>query len=152
MKKKQTPKNQNVKLLGESNFLNITQETNGQLFFEIGTEITQDIGEAVAIMMRKSFVEESVWEKQLPIDIDSIEPKKTLYWLSGGDNEWIPLHNYKTSWSDCELDFQEEFGIIVISVLKKSKTLGDIRNGFIKYLNLPTLFEFALSKDFVYMK
>lgn len=151
MKKKHLSKNQNVKLAGESNFLNITEEKNGQMFFEIGTEITQDIAEAVSIMMRKPNIDKSIWEKQYPINIDTVEPKKTLYWLSGGDNEWITQHNYKLSWSECEGEFQEEFGIVVVSVLKKSKTLADIRNGFIRYLNLPTLFEFALSKDFVHI-
>jgi hypothetical protein len=40
--------------------------------------------------------------------------------------------------------FQEEFGLSVISIIKSSKKLKDIRDGFIKHLNLTTLYEFAL--------
>lgn len=143
MKKKHFTKIQN-----ESSFVRISHEVNGQSLFEIGTELTTDIAEAVAIMMRKQ-VDDSVWNKQLVIDYETVEPRRALYWLTGGDNEWISLHNYKQSWSKCDLDFQEEFGFMIISILKKSKTLGDIRDGFIRYLNLPVLYEFALSKSFV---
>jgi hypothetical protein len=31
--------------------------------------------------------------------------------------------------------------------LKKSKTMNDVRNGFLKYLNLPILYEFALENE-----
>ena len=48
---------------------------------------------------------------------------------------------------DCSLEYQEEFGLKVISILKKSKTMRDIKNGFLKYLNLPILYEFALEKE-----
>jgi len=148
MKKKNFTKFQNEKISSETNFVKINQESNGQLFFEIGNEFTTDPAEAVAIMMRKN-VDDSIWNKQIIIDYETVEPRRALYWLTGGDNEWISLNNYKQHWSKCDLDFQEEFGFMVISILKKSKTLGDIRNGFIRYLNLPVLYEFALSKNFV---
>ena len=32
---------------------------------------------------------------------------------------------------------------------KKSKKLADVRDGFVKYLNLPTLYNFAISRDMV---
>ena len=148
MKKKNFTKSQNVTNSIEFNFVKINREVNGQIFFEIGNEFTTDLAEAVAIMMRKQ-VDDSIWNKQLSIDCETIEPRRALYWLTGGDNEWISLHNYKQPWAKCDLDFQEEFGFMIISIIKKSKTLGDIRDGFIKYLNLPTLYEFALNKNFV---
>jgi hypothetical protein len=58
------------------------------------------------------------------------------------------MNNYKKAWSEISLDFQEEFGLRIISILKKSKTMRDIRDGFLKYLNLPILYEFALEKNF----
>lgn len=148
MKKKHFAKIQNDEASIESSFVRINLEINGQSFFEIGNELTTDIAEAVAIMMRKK-IDDSIWSKDFSIDYETIEPRRALYWLTGGDSEWISLHNYKQPWSKCDLDFQEEFGFIIISILKKSKTLGDIRDGFIRYLNLPVLYEFALSRNFV---
>lgn len=124
---------------------------NGQYYFEIGKEITPDISEAVAILMRfKNKLSENVWDLEIDnIDYYNISPKRALYWLSGGDIEWKEMENYKKSWSECSLDFQEEFGLRVISIIKRSKTLRDIKNGFVKYLNLPILYEFALENDIV---
>jgi hypothetical protein len=80
---------------------------------------------------------------------EDITPEKSLYWLSGGNNEWNSLKNYNKSWCDCYLDFQEEFGFLIVNIVKKSKTLLDIRNAFVKYLNLPTLYNFAISKNMI---
>ena len=54
--------------------------------------------------------------------------------------------NYKKYWHEVQLEFQEEFGVLIISILKKSKTLKDVRTGFLKYLNLATLYNFAIEK------
>ena len=148
MSKKRLTKT-NVRILTNSNFVRISEEANGQLFFEVGSEITTDIAEAVAIMMRISNIDESIWQKQLPIDMENIEPRRSLYWLSGGDKEWINRQNYNISWSECDFEYQEEFGFMIVSILKKAKNLGDIRNGFIRYLNLPILYEFALSRNYI---
>jgi hypothetical protein len=74
---------------------------------------------------------------------------KSLFWLTGGPNEWKSLDNYKKPWCDCYLDFQEEYGITIITLVEDSNTLGEIRDNFNKHLNLPTLYEFALSKKIV---
>jgi hypothetical protein len=149
MRKKRFPKSNSVRVLTESNIIRIGEEINGQLFFEIGSEITTDIAEAVAIMMRVPNIDDLIWNKELPFDVENIDPKKTLYWLSGGDKEWITLQNYNQPWSKCVLEFQEEFGFMVLSIIGKAKKLKDIRDGYIKYLNLPVLYEFALSQNFV---
>ena len=81
------------------------------------------------------------------IDYYNITPEKSLYWLSGGEIEWKIMSNYKKTWIDSSLLYQEEFGMRVISILKKSKTMNDVRNGFLKYLNLPILYEFALENE-----
>jgi hypothetical protein len=77
---------------------------------------------------------------------ENITPEKSLYWLSGGYKEWKSLEHYNRPWCDCYLDFQEEFGLLVISIIKRSKTLEDMRKHFIEYLNLPVLYDFALSR------
>lgn len=125
----------------------ICENEKGQVFFEIDDYITQDIAEAVAIMMRKENIDKSIWSKGIKIDVESMDSRKCLYWLSGGDNEWIKLHNYKKPWIECDSYFANEYDFVVRWIIKKSKNLEDIKNGFIEYLNLPTLYEFALSKN-----
>jgi len=120
----------------------------GELFFEVGKEITSDIAEATSILMRKFNESHYIWETRIfDIKIEDITPERSLFWLTGGNSEWKNLENYNRPWCDCYLDFQEEFGFMVIKIVKRSKTLGDIRNGFLKYLNLPTLYDFAIRKD-----
>jgi len=132
------------------NFVKIDKEGD-QYYFEIGSDITTDLAEAVAIMMNyKNKESDKFWELQIKdINYYDIKPEQALYWLSGGDYEWKVMNNYKKIWSEVSLDFQEEFGLRIISILKKSKTMRDIRDGFLKYLNLPILYEFALEKEFV---
>jgi hypothetical protein len=74
---------------------------------------------------------------------------KALYWLSGGDIEWITKKHYNKAWSEVYLSYQEEFGMTIFNIIKKSNTLGEVRNGFSKYLNLPVLYEFSLNKGFI---
>jgi hypothetical protein len=118
--------------------------------FEIGDEITSDIAEAVSILMRRVDFVDSIWKTELKdIVLENITPEKSLFWLTGGYKEWENLENYTKPWYDCYLEFQEEFGFIIINIVKRAKTLRDIRDGFLKYLNLPVLYDFALSKDLV---
>lgn len=122
---------------------------DNQYFFEIGKEMTGDLGEAVAILMRNKTDDNLVWDMDISeIEVD-IDPEKTLFWLTGGYNEWRTLENYNKSWIDCYLEFQEEFGFIVYNSVKKAKSLRDIKKSFLKYLNLPVLYDFAISKDLV---
>lgn len=132
------------------NFVKIDKEGD-QYYFEIGSDITTDLAEAVAIMMNyKNKESDKFWELQIKdINYYDIKPEQALYWLSGGDYEWKVMNNYKKIWSEVSLDFQEEFGLRIISILKKSKTMRDIRDGFLKYLNLPILYEFALENEIV---
>lgn len=113
--------------------------------FEIGKEITSDIGEAVAIMMNTLGDEHKIWNFEFEIT-EEITPEKSLYWLTGGDIEWKTLENYENPWSESYLYFQEEFGLSIVNILKKTKKLNDIKEGFKKNINLPTIYEFALSK------
>jgi hypothetical protein len=122
----------------------------GEWFFELGSEITSDLAEAVSILIRQIDFNHPVWDLELKeVSIDDIFPEKALFWLTGGYSEWRSLEHYNRPWCDCYLEFQEEFGFIIINTVKRSKKLSEIRDNFIKYLNLPTLYDFALSKDFI---
>jgi hypothetical protein len=132
-----------------SNMVRISKDGTED-FFEIGKDITVDVAEAVSIMMtKKELLNNSVWNLELNLFNKDITPEKALFWLSGGYTEWRTLENYNRPWCDCYLEFQEEFGFIIINIIKKSKTLGDVRDKFLKHLNLPILYEFSLSKDYV---
>ena len=130
----------------DENLIKINKE-NEYYYFEISNEITNDLAEAVAILMKCKTHNHKIWDLEIKnINIFNIEPERCLFWLSGGYNEWTNKENYKKNWHECYLDFQEEFGLEVISILEKSKTIGEIRNGFIKNLNLSILYNFAIEK------
>lgn len=118
--------------------------------YEINEYMTDDVAEAVAIMMRRFRDNDLFWDTRITIDdITTLTPEKSLYWLTGGDEEWISLKHYNKPWSECYLDFQKEFGFDILKSVKDAKTLRDIKRNFIKYLDLPTLYDFALSKNLV---
>lgn len=132
-----------------SALIKINKEENGIYFFEIGKELTTDIGEAVCILMRnKEFINDPIWNLDIH-NIDNISPDKSLYWLTGGDREWRILDNYSKPWCECYLDFQEEFGFMVVNIIKRSSNFKEVRDNFIKYLNLPILYDFAIRKNLI---
>ena len=143
-----------TKLKGSNNlykneFIDISKEGD-EYFFEIGNLLTNDIAEAVSIMIRRIDGNSEIWNLEINgVEIEKITPEKSLYWLSGGNDEWQTLENYNKPWSDCYLEFQEEFGMLIVNIIKKSKTFGDIKNKFIKMLNLQTLYDFALSRNMI---
>jgi hypothetical protein len=145
-KKKTLLKEIGTKIIYDDKTIIISREGN-EWFFEIGRELTTDLGEAVSLLLRNCDASDEVWKTDIKeMNIDNISPEKSLYWLTGGEREWKTLENYNRPWCDCYLDFQEEFGLLVISIIKRSKTLEDMRKHFIEYLNLPVLYDFALSK------
>jgi hypothetical protein len=130
-----------------NNMVRISKEEN-ENFFEIGKDFTADLAEAIAIMMRKKELSNStVWNLETTMFNCDISPEKALFWLSGGYTEWRTLEHYNKPWCECFIDFQEEFGFLIVNIIKRSKTLKDVRDGFIKHLNLPILYNFAISKD-----
>ena len=133
----------------DDGILKISKE-GSNYYFEIGGEVTFDVAEAVAIMMRVIDWSSPVWTIGLSdIDTSKMSPERALYWLSGGNTEWRSLDNYDRPWCECYLDFQEEFGSLVYNIITNSSNMKDIRNAYVDKLGLPVLYEFALSKNFV---
>ena len=129
--------------------LSVSRESS-EWYFEVGKEFTTDMAEAVALLMRNFDYNHSIWQTEINgVNAEDITPERSLFWLTGGYQEWRNLDNYNRPWYDCYLEFQEEFGFLIINIVKKAKRLSDIRDGFIKYLNLPVLYEFAISRDLV---
>ena len=128
-------------------FVRISKEQN-EYYFEIGNEMTMDMAEAVSMLMRKEMWNSPVWGLEIQdISCENLSPDKSLFWLTGGYSEWRTLEHYNKPWCDCYLDFQEEFGILIVNIIKRSKKLKDVRDNFIKYLNLPILYDFAIKKN-----
>lgn len=146
-KKKVLVKNVGDLILTDS-FVRVTKFDN-QYFFEIGKEITSDLGEAVAILMRNKTEDNSIWELEISDMNLDIDPEKSLFWLTGGYKEWRSLEYYNRPWVDCYIEFQEEFGFIVYNAVKRARKLNDIKKAYLKYLNLPILYDFAISKNLI---
>lgn len=134
-----------------STIVRITKEED-IYFFEIGNELTSDVAEAVALLMRKVDWNDEIWNLDLDginSNAESITPEKALFWLTGGYSEWRTLENYNRPWCDCYLDFQEEFGMLIFNIVKRTKSLKEIRDSYCAHLSLPALYDFALSKGMV---
>ena len=70
--------------------------------------------------MRKVDFNEAVWDLEVSnIVLENITPERSLFWLTGGYSEWRTLENYNKPWCDCYLDFQEEFGYLIVNIIKK---------------------------------
>ena len=149
MKKKKVMVVEREKVIFNENGV-IIYENGGNLIFEIGSEITEDIAEAVAILMRIKCVPSSVWDIELTgEEWYNIDSYKSLYWLSGGKEEWDLLENYKYNWNECYAKFVEEFDTEITKIVRRSEKLGDIKIKFMHKLNLPVLYDFAISEGFV---
>ena len=134
-----------------STIVRITKEED-TYFFEIGNELTSDVAEAVALLMRKVDWNDEIWNLDLEginLNAENITPEKALFWLTGGSSEWRTLENYNRPWCDCYLDFQEEFGMLIFNIVKRNKKLKEIRSCYSKYLSLPILYDFAISKNMI---
>jgi hypothetical protein len=151
MKKKRIVFEKEVnEILNQKEYFKVLKKDDNY-FFEIGLETTSDIAELVSILMRTTDYNDPIWKTTIYEKMinDNISPIKSLYWLTGGDSEWKTLINYSKQWCECNYEFCDEFGDLIIDIVKKSKTLTDIRKSFIKNLNIPILYEFALSKNLI---
>lgn len=132
----------------ERGIVKIAKEDNAY-FFEIGDDLTCDVAEAVAMLMRKVDWEDEIWNLDLQClnsNPENITPEKSLFWLTGGPYEWRTLENYCRPWCDCYLEFQEEFGMLIYNIVKRTKSLREIRDSYATHLNLPIMYDFALGK------
>lgn len=150
MKRRSQFRESSTRLLKNPQDFKISKIDEGETLFEIGEILTTDLAEGISIMLTNEIlVDDRLWKTKVTENIENVEPRRALYWLSGGDREWLTLENYNRNWVECEWDLQEKFGIILIEILKNSKTYGDIRKGFIEKISLSILYDFALSKNFI---
>ncbi len=133
----------------QSGRIKVCKELNNEMFFEIENELTTDLSEAIAMYINLNIKDTKFLDIEFKINTNNISPDKTLYWLSGGDKEWLSKNHYSKSWSEVYLEYQKEFGTMIIYIIKNSKTLNDVRNQFLSKMNLLTLYEFALNNGYI---
>ncbi len=100
----------------------------GELFFEIGIHLTNDVAEGVTLLMSAKNVTEDIWNIKITKDA-YISPIKALYWITGGDDVWGNAKNRINGWGICGNVFEDEFGDDLKDIVANSKTLGDIKKG-----------------------
>ena len=135
----------------------IYKEANNTYSFECNNNnnrmkyfITNDTLEAVSsfIKIKEADLNESIWSIKITQEMKTnINYKKSLYWITGGDYEWSSCDsNYKKDWINCEDVFYNEFTPTLKNIIKEANTLGDIKHALVNNVNLPTIYEFALSE------
>lgn len=147
MKRRKTLLEKEEELYNGNNF-RIINEGN-QIIFEIAGFTTLDLAEAVALMIRLDIDnDDKVWNLPMTIFDKNVFPEKSLYWLSGGDSEWITLEHYSDSWFNCMFDFCSKWSSDITNSVESAKSLGDVRKYFVNQLNLLRIYEWAISKGF----
>lgn len=134
--------------------INIEIEGN-KTYFEVidssGILHTYDVAEGVAAMMMCGhYVDEQIWKTPLTEkDKKEISVTKALYWLTGGNDEWIEISNYSMDWHEASLIFKKQYGGKITRIIRTANTLQDIRTKFEEYFNLSDLYEFAIKNDMI---
>lgn len=150
MKKKKNPfqeKNSHQEVLLDQDLVTINQ-TDDTTYFQIGYQITDDLAEAVSIMMRIINENDPIWNIKIKKRHD-VNYKKALYWLSGGDEEWLNLPHYNQSWTECSDLYVEEFKQEIDNIINRSITFKDIREKFKIKLNMFKMYDFAIEKNLI---
>lgn len=150
MKKRKTLVKVNLSDVIFNDNLIAINKTEFGFFFEIGEQITDDVAEAVSILMKRVDKSDPIWKTKLnDFKEYSVVPEKSLYWLSGGQKEWDTLINYNRPWCESYILFQEHFGTMVVEAVEKSKTLEEVRDFFQTNINLLDIYEYALSINLI---
>ena len=77
-KKKTLLKEIGTKIIYDDNTIIISREGN-EWFFEIGKEMTTDLGEAVSLLLRNCDASDQVWKTEIKeMNIDNISPEKSF--------------------------------------------------------------------------
>ena len=134
------------KILWRNNKVSIIN-IEGQIIFEIRDYTTVDLVEAVVLMANIS-VKDDVWSLSTNNFDKNIDPEKSLYWLSGGDSEWMTLEHYSESWYNLHQDFSIKWSPIINSIVSESKNLAEIKEELEKRLNLAIIYDWAISRGF----
>ncbi len=123
------------------------KNTQNEIYFQIGHQITNDIAESVSMMMKILDDSDPIWN--IKIKNKNVNIQNALYWLSGGDDEWISLKHYNQPWNECYHLYESEFEESIYKIIEESITLKDIKEKFKKKFNMFKMYDFALSENLI---
>ena len=123
-------------------------EDNGNYFFEIKSNMTNDISEAVAIMMTDDcFENHDIWNTTIPDYVTEYDicTEKTIYWLTGGNSSWSNKKGiYNTKWIEVANEYDYILSTEIQEIFVKSKTFGELRNNYKKSFPLIRMLDLAV--------
>ena len=91
-----------------------------------------------------------LWDTKITKEMKkNIDIKNALYWLSGGDVEWIDNNIYNIKWENCYSLFIQKFEKKLLYINEQVTTLGECKEKLIQELSLPIIYEFALKNKLI---
>lgn len=125
-------------------YLNVVEDHDNIVIYEIGNEITTDYLEAICIMMYDNRLKnDEIWNRKVNYDIE-YDVEKSLFWLSGGISVW-GSNFYNTKWSEISYLYIDKYKNIISNIVSKSKTFIDLKNNLINDLSYIELLDFSIS-------
>ena len=135
-------------LYKKHSYINIIDESNGLVIYEIGNEITTDFVEAISIMIYDDrLINHDIWNVMINKS-DDYDVEKCLFWLSGGVKTWGSKF-YSVRWSDVYQLYVDNYLNIVFDIIDSSKTFGDIRDRFVKDLSYLEFINFGIKNKYI---
>jgi hypothetical protein len=147
-----------IETIFKANGLIVGKDQNDKLHVdcnraEIGYDLhTSDILEATAALMHSKALwsNKDLWSIRVSEnDLYESDPVNALYWLSGGDSEWVDGFRYKHKWSEVVDVYANKFEEDLFGYVSNCSSLGDIRSIYCSEFKLRYFYEFALANDFI---
>lgn len=135
-------------LYKKHSYINIIDESNGVVIYEIGNEITTDFVEAISIMMYDDrLINNDIWNVIINKS-DDYDVEKCLFWLSGGVRTWGSKF-YCVRWSDVYQIYVDSYLNCVNDIIGNSKTFGDVKGRFLKELSYLEFINFGIKNKYI---
>ena len=137
------------KLKEKINIERDSYKTYFEIIDTLGILHTYDIAEGVAAMMMcEHHIEDDIWNTKITEkDKKELNASKALYWLTGGNREWIESSNYIVEWFEASILFKKKYGRKITRIVRKANTLRDIKEKFEQNFNMSEFYEFALKNN-----
>lgn len=144
-KKKVLIKEREIELY--NNKVRITRDSNDNISFEVNNYITYDLLEGVIFCLKyEQHKDNPLLKIQLKqLDFYNIDTIQALYWLSGGDEEWMENDHYSKKWAEVCTLFADRFTDSLLDEMMHCNTIGDIAKVLMTYYNITYMYDYALS-------
>jgi hypothetical protein len=143
-------------LLADALGLQVEQLPDGRLWFtctrkELGRHglDTLDPVEAVAALLRWPAVENVARLWDIPLaeaHVTHFDAAAAVYWLSGGDREWLHGSHYTVKWRAVRDELEQAYAPRLARALADCYTLGDVRAALLAEFSLLDFYERMLSR------